>query len=228
MTRHPQRLLGNFIRITLATTLFASSTILPTFAQTQNDDLVDAIAKEDSASLQDAQNSLEFTQFSSCMSMDSVLSKFLEQFEDDDRYGPRYYGLEEDMAIMAQPEATMDLAKSSTPVSDSVMNNGVAGSSSSDYSSTNLQKTNVDEPEIIKTNGDEIVYYNRQEEKVLIIKSPLDRKSSIIDLDSAQVLTEIKLPSQLYNAQLFVSGERLVILASRYVSIARNDSVLDR
>jgi uncharacterized secreted protein with C-terminal beta-propeller domain len=204
-----------------------------TKAQTQNDDFIDAIENQDRQGLEDVQDSLEFVQFNSCASMESVLWNFLEQFEEADRYGPyRYLGIEEDMVMMAEPEAAMDMAKSSVPTvawsaADGVSNETIQ-SSHSDYSTTNNQKAQVDEPEIIKTNGDEIFYYNRQEQKIYIIESPLDKATSTINLSDTKILTEVNLPQRLYNPQLFVTEDRLVVLASRNVNLARRDWVLDR
>jgi uncharacterized secreted protein with C-terminal beta-propeller domain len=92
---------------------------------------------------------------------------------------------------------------------------GVA-SSTTDYSKTNLQKAGVEEPEIIKTNGKYIYYYNQEEQKIYIVNSPLNPNTSIINLKNAKVITIINVPDGFYNVQLFVTKTRLIILGTKY------------
>ena len=47
-------------------------------------------------------------------------------------------------------------------------------SSSISYGKTNLQKENVDEPEILKLTKDYIAYYNKKDGKIYIISSPVN------------------------------------------------------
>jgi uncharacterized secreted protein with C-terminal beta-propeller domain len=82
---------------------------------------------------------------------------------------------------------------------------------SSDYSSTNLQKIGVDEPEILKTNGEYIFYHvdsgYRQDSYIAILQTP--KKS---DLSDAQLVKKIRIPSTLQNIQLFLQDDYLIIL----------------
>lgn len=77
-------------------------------------------------------------------------------------------------------------------------------SSTTDYSTTNLQKIGVDEPEIIKSDGKHIYYYNQNEQKIYVVKSPLDQKTSSINLKNAKIITAINIPDGFYGVQLFV------------------------
>ncbi len=196
-------------------------------AQEENNDLIDAIHKKDLVNISKMQEKLEFSQFKSCMDMETMLWEFLKQFPDDGWNRP--YPL----LRWAEMDLWVDVisAKTATPIAESNGNtaeNVIETSSTTDFSHTNLQKAGVDEPEIIKSNGNEIFYYNRQEQKIYIIKSPLDRNDAHINMDSATILTEINLPEQLNNPQLFLTKDRLVILASRYISLANSNRILNR
>lgn len=195
------------------------------YAQTENNDLIDAVNQKDLENIWQMQEKLEFSQFSSCMDMETMLWEFLKQFKDDDRYGP--YG---NRGLVTAPEMLVGASKTAVldSATDTVAPKNTIQSSNNEFSNTNVQKANVDEPEIIKTNGNEIFYYNRQEQKIYSIKSPLDTVTSTINLDTAEILTVINLPEKLYNPQLFVTDDRLVILASRYISLSNRNSVLNR
>jgi hypothetical protein len=80
----------------------------------------------------------------------------------------------------------------------------------------------VDEPELLKSNGQYLFYYsevNYNERYISIIKTPTQR-----DLSDAEIVAKINIPSSLYNIQLFLNGNKLVILGTRYAS--KSDSVL--
>lgn len=97
------------------------------------------------------------------------------------------------------------------------------------FSTTNLQKDGVEEPEIIKTDGNRIYYYNRQEQKIYVMKSPFDATSRTITINNASIETVINLPQELYNLQLFTTSNRLVILGTRYRNTSYNNAyTLDR
>jgi uncharacterized secreted protein with C-terminal beta-propeller domain len=88
---------------------------------------------------------------------------------------------------------------------------GVGGG---DYSTTNIQKIGVDEPEILKSNGDYLFYYVNEDygkdSYISIIKTP--KKA---DLSDGEVVKKIAIPSALSNIQLFLQGDSLVILGNR-------------
>lgn len=105
----------------------------------------------------------------------------------------------------------MDNAKSAEAPTQAASEPG-ASSSTTDYSKTNLQKVGVEEPEIIKTDGKYIYYYNQNEQKIYVVKSPLDQASSSINLKNAKITTIINIPDGFYNIQLFVTKTRLIIL----------------
>jgi hypothetical protein len=62
-----------------------------------------------------------------------------------------------------------------------------------------------------------------EEKKIYIINSPLDIAKSTINLNNANIKKIIKLPKVFNDVQLFVKQNRLIILATRYVSFYQRE-----
>lgn len=118
-------------------------------------------------------------------------------------------GLDGDM-VMEEANAVDEAPRPEATVSDSV-----------DYSTTNLQVAGVDEPEILKSDGEYLYYYNQRLQQIFIIKSPLDRTTREVNLSSAQTVAMINVPGSFSNIQLFVRPDQLIILAQRRRDIAQ-------
>jgi uncharacterized secreted protein with C-terminal beta-propeller domain len=91
-----------------------------------------------------------------------------------------------------------------------------------DFSTTNIQKIWVDEPEILKSNGKYLFYYSEvkyDDRYISIIKAPTQS-----DLSDAEIAAKINIPDSLNDIQLFLNGDKLVILGTRYAN--KSDSVL--
>ncbi len=180
----------------------------------------------------DLNEKITFTKVNSCESMEKVMGDFLETYK---KLHPKRTTRSSDFF----GRATQDIAFNSVSKSadsanfaeTAVESVAVAGSQSlwatngwviSDYSTTNIQKVWVDEPEILKSNGKYLFYYsavNYNEWYISIIKTPTKK-----DLSDAEIVAKINIPSSLYNIQLFLNGNKLVILGTRYAS--KSDSVL--
>lgn len=186
-----------------------------TLATNVDDQLIDKIEEQETESLNLAQENLEFTQFNSCDDMETVLSGVIEKLKEN-RPQYRYFGGIEVEEAMMDTAAPMMMEKS---VANTASDDGAVWSSSNQFSTTNNQKLWVDEPEIIKTDGKHIYYYNQQEQKIYIINSPLDVEVSTININDVNVQTIINLPKRFYNTQLFVSTDRLAILGTRHIDI---------
>ena len=89
-------------------------------------------------------------------------------------------------------------------------------SSSTDYSTTNVQKVWVDEPEIIKTDGKYFYYYNSKTSKISIVQSPLDIDEATLDPNKVKIVKEIAIPQGLSNVELFINNDRLVLMWNYY------------
>jgi len=98
----------------------------------------------------------------------------------------------------------------SAPKSASTSTNNVS------YGQTNLQKENVDEPEILKLNKDFIAYYNKNQWNIYIIKSPHNNEK--FDLNIWEIKDTIKIPSIINssNVQMFFQNNQLIVIWSRY------------
>lgn len=82
------------------------------------------------------------------------------------------------------------------------------GSSSKDYSTTNIQVENVDEADIIKTDGDYI--YSISENKVII--------TNVINPDEIEIESTIELSGSTIPEDLIIYKNKLVIISSKNVS----------
>lgn len=115
----------------------------------------------------------------------------------------------------------MDAVVNTLGVQESVPAIGGGGG---EYSTTNLQKVGIDEPETLKSNGKYLFYYVEHD---TVYKSFFEGKSSYVaivktptqvDLQDAEIVKKIAIPSSLNNVQLFLQGDKLIILASRYTN----------
>ena len=84
------------------------------------------------------------------------------------------------------------------------------------YWETNLQKKNVDEPEILKLTKDYIAYFNKKDWKIYIIKSPV--ASWKIDLNAVKITDTITVPKLIerYSIKMFFVNNQLIVIWRRY------------
>ena len=199
------------------------------------DELKKEAEKEIIKNAEELSEKITFTKVNSCESMESVMNKFLETYkklhpkQTRHRYDyPVYYnGLDSvEFATNDIWRATQDtsynIAWSSKSQSASISREAIATDWAADmweitdFSTTNIQKVWVDEPEILKSNGNYLFYYTQESynnKYISIIKTP--RKN---DLSDSEIVSKIKIPDSLYNIQLFLYGNKLVILWHRYAS----------
>ncbi len=78
--------------------------------------------------------------------------------------------------------------------------------SSDDFSATNTRTLGVDEPEKVKTNG-KYLFTARIEDKAIYINRADD---------SLELLSKIMLPSEFTSAELFIEGNKMVVIAGKY------------
>jgi len=187
--------------------------------------------------VQDLNEKITFTKVNSCESMEKVMSGFLDTYrklhpQRTTRYWDDYdYVLYESESIwtwgMADGMTNSLSAWVKSASIDSVKGETSASFSAdmwtiSDYSTTNIQKVWVDEPELLKSNGEYLFYYSEvsyNDKYISIIKTPTKK-----DLSDAEVVAKINIPDSLRNIQLFLNGDKLVILGTRYAS--KSDSIL--
>lgn len=88
--------------------------------------------------------------------------------------------------------------------SSPILNNSTTDTSkSTDYSKTNIQVENVDEADIIKTDGGYV--YSISDNSVLI--------TDVMDKKKPQVLSEIKSTSSTYPTDILINGNKIVVIS---------------
>ena len=177
---------------------------------------------------QDLNEKIAFTKVNSCESMESVMSGFLETYR---KLHPQrtYDGWAVTKAMYSNSISTewMDEYNVDYAVAESSVDRSAALMPEdmweiSDYSTTNIQKVWVDEPELLKSNGKYLFYYSEvdyDDQYISIIKTPTKN-----DLSDAELVAKINIPDSLNNIQLFLNGDKLVILGTRYAS--KSNSIL--
>ena len=184
---------------------------------------------------QDLSEKITFTKVNSCESMEKVMSGFLETYRKlhPQRNYNHWYDFvlyEEDAEALdwAMPVATTNwMAKSADSVAIRWESSQSLSASNdlwaiSDFSTTNIQKVWVDEPELLKSNWKYLFYYseeNYNNRYISVIKTPTKN-----DLSDVEIVAKINIPDSLSNIQLFLNWNKLVILGTRYAS--KSDSIL--
>ena len=122
------------------------------------------------------------------------------------RYSNSYYYGAED-----------DLASDSDSSAESGGDGGGSGSAEpTDYSETNTQEEGVDEPDIVKTDGN-FVYVTHAGELSIIKSWPADETSIVSRLDLGSATPQ----------QMFLNGDRVVVFAYDYSDYSYDESVYD-
>ena len=101
--------------------------------------------------------------------------------------------------VSIEESAVDDLAKSTNTATQSSATRGI--SEEADYSKTNNQVENVDEADIVKTDGKYIYYC--QNNRIYVVDKDLNLKTTIKDDDFSPT-------------QIFINGERLVVFGRKY------------
>lgn len=100
------------------------------------------------------------------------------------------------MQDTAKPAVNPESGKSTAP------------SAATDVSNTNLQVAGVDEPEIVKTDGSRIYFYNNKDHSVYIARA--------FPATDLSVLKKIRIPESFSDPKLFLAGNKLVVLSTKY------------
>lgn len=189
-----------------------------------DDTLVDIVEKQSDADLlkelKDWKDSLKLTAARSCEDFDTVLTKWIEKNKNFfNQQGGGYYGrpmpvmMEGDTAITNTMVKTDSASKSSEVVGSSAWS--MAPSAAPDHSSTNVQKAWIDEPDIIKNDGNYIYYVNNTKKLLYILKWPYN--GSNLDLWLVNVVKTLRLPKSYQASDLLIDGNKLVLVATRYL-----------
>ncbi len=176
---------------------------------------------------QDLSEKITFTKVNSCESMEKVMNDFLETYK---KLNPKRSEHWYDAPITLYTNGARDFAVEDVAVAETSNMNYKSNSAIkwadmweiTDFSTTNIQRIWVDEPELLKSNGKYLFYYSEAEYNnryISIIKTPTQS-----DLSDAEIAAKINIPDSLNDIQLFLNGNKLVILGTRYAN--KSESVL--
>lgn len=116
-------------------------------------------------------------------------------------FGGGYYGID----VMEAGEEMMDDSASATTVqaSDGGDRDSAAGGEGDSFSGTNNQERDVDEPDVVKTDGERLVIVSGQQ-------------IHVIDVTGAEpkIINTIEMTGNFWGGELFLSGDRAFVMAS--------------
>ncbi len=169
----------------------------------------DSILKElNKNEVKDLQADFHLKTFKSCQDMQEIMKKYIKDYWELNKrryyWGPHilYKNMGADIALDEAPI----IEKSSNSIKKTWW-------AIIDYSKTNIQVNWVDEADIIKTDWNYIYYYNSKwdynDKKYVYIIDAKDPKK-------LKIIKKIIVPSFFNNTQLYISKNRLIILANWY------------
>lgn len=170
-------------------------------ASIEDNSIIEALDKEAEVLEVD----FDLKSFNSCQDMEEVMSSYIREYWKNNKWSfyPRYWfwGW-----IMVDDMAMMDgVATQESTISSSKSDSNQSFSNTEDFSETNTQVEWVDESDIVKTDGENIYYYNSKDKYVYIVW-----------VDEKEILKKIKVPSSFTNPVLYLWNNTLTILSSWY------------
>ena len=181
------------------------------FAVSTNNELIDEVNQLEKTQMP----SLAFETFSSCEDMTSTLEEFIS--DNYEHLWHRWWRWIEPFAVEEMEDmALMDTVAVSTTAKSVWSNDESIVSSSTDFSTTNLQVEGVDEADIIKSDWSIIYYYNDTQKKIQIIRGPLDRTTWVITLSDVEILHEISIPASFWGTEMYIVDDTLTFVAQRW------------
>lgn len=143
------------------------------------------------------------------------LEAFLETADGNNNYGgTAMLGARMESATLAMDS---DVSVKSAPmIADaSVTNEG--NNVGDDYSTTNVQVENVDEADILKTDGEYIYYVANNKVQIISAKNAED----------AKILSEIQFSEGGYISQIFINGDKLIVLGREQAPVVKTTDDTD-
>lgn len=173
------------------------------FAAIEDDSIIEEL---DLNKVEEIAVDFKLKSFESCDALEDVMWKYVKAYwkNNKSRYNYPVMYRNIDSPMIMEDSAVEWVSVKSANV------NSVSSESKSDFSKTNTQVLWVDESDIVKTDWDYIYYYNdswNYEDNKYVY---------IVNQKTLKVVKKIKVPKFFYGTQLYVSENRLVILASWY------------
>ena len=179
------------------------------------------IDQVNSWSIEQSATSFKFTQAKSCESLEAMLKKYAKERKTYSTWWTDRMMLNSAVKWIAVEDAVEESLSFGSNSAESI------SSSSTDYSTTNVQKVWVDEPEVLKTDWKYYYYYNSQTDKVSIVQSPLDIDAAKLDPNKAKIIKEIAMPNGLDDVEMFVGNDRLVLMWNYWARTWGNEDLFN-
>ncbi len=163
------------------------------------------IDKIEETSFEEISLDIKMRNFESCDAFEEVIIDYIKTYIEHTPQR-RYYQVMPMMMESVEIQADAIMQESATEKSSSV-------SQGEDFSQTNIQVGWVDEPEIVKTDGRYLYYYNDIEKAIYIVDT---QAGGIFAKSELEIVKRIAIPESFYGVELFLSDQRLVVIASAY------------
>lgn len=174
----------------------------PSYAAAPDKQIIEQLSEAHSV------QNLKFTQAKSCTALDTMLEKYAKESSHQGSFL-----LKSDYVFLDSVASAWGLTTNGVSVQNEMKMEDM-NSSSVDFSQTNIQKTGVDEPEILKTDGKYFYYYNKETQKISIFSSPLNIEKAKLNPENLTLVKEVELNEKFKNAELFLSKNRLIIMGT--------------
>ena len=186
----------------LISVLFSSSV----FAEVEDDSIIKELNKDE---VKELNVDFNLKSFESCKALEDVMWKYIKDYwkVNKNRYShPVMYKSIWEPMIMEDSVQEWVAEMKTNSISKAVLD----WSNDWDYSKTNTQVLWVDEADIIKTDWDYIYYYNDK------WQYGKNKYIYIVNTKTLKIIKKIKVPKFFSNTKIYISKNRLTILASWY------------
>ncbi len=184
-------------------TFFIISILLFTSVSADTDTQLIDIENQSKPVTKELNIDFSLNKFSSCQNMQDVVTEYIKNsFSHSFQYKYRSW-----IDFWIQGES-LDTITPSSNVAESKQVESSESMSFDDYSSTNIQVVWVDEWELIKTDWKNVYFFNSKNYNLYIAQFNTNKELSIIKT--------IKIPKSFVNPELYVSWNKLIIIASKY------------
>ncbi len=148
--------------------------------------------------------------FESCEAFEDVIGSYMKDYwENNYKWGINRPYIGRPIPMIMESEVMADEGIAVQAKTSALIDNARWD----DFSKTNTQVSGVDESDIVKTDGKYIYYYNETKKAVFIVET---NKAGVFSEAKPELIKKINLPKNFYNLQLYVTNNRLVIIAGGY------------
>lgn len=169
-----------------------------------NDDSI--ITEIDKNKVEELSVDFKMKSFDSCDAFEDVMETYMKSYWENN-YKDRQYRMYAEPMMMNMAMDDMAFEESATTSAKSVSWESDSVSGWEDFSQTNTQVLWVDESDKVKTDGKYHYYFNETNKAVYIV----DAQGW-----NLEIVKKINIPDSFYNVELYVTDERLAIIASSY------------